>query len=89
MPENRKALGSQLKFADVKRCVAEHLETALDVSEFSITFAKHEPEQHVWKVNVEFKERISGSEWPTSALFAIDAGTGEVREFKKGHTWTF
>lgn len=89
MVGERRSVGSQLKFADVKQCVAGHLKTALSVADFSITLAKHEPDQHIWKVNVEFKERIGSTEYPTSALFAIDAETGEVREFKKGHTWTF
>jgi len=77
----------KLSFADVKKRVGEHLKTALNVEEFSITFAKQVGD--VWKVNVEFTERIGTIEWPTTALFSIDATTGEVKEFEKGRYWRF
>ena len=77
----------KLNFADVKQKIGEHLRTALGVEEFSITFAKQE--EDIWKVNVEFKEIIGFLEWPTTALFSIDAMTGEVKEYKKGYTWSF
>lgn len=43
---------NKLNFADVKKKIGEHLETALNVQEFSITFTKQE--ENVWKVNVKF-----------------------------------
>lgn len=76
-----------LNFTDAKKKIAEHLKTALGVEEFEITFAKQEKD--VWKVNAEFTEKIDAIEWPTTALFSIDAATGEVREFRKGYTWRF
>ncbi|MFB0556527.1 MAG: hypothetical protein ACETVW_01545 [Dehalococcoidia bacterium] len=77
----------ELKFAEVKQKVAEHLKTALGVEDFIITFAKLEKD--VWKVNVEFKEKIGTIEWPTTALFSIDVTTGEAKQFEKGRFWRF
>jgi len=78
---------NKLNFADVKKRIGEHLKTALNVQEFSITFAKQE--ENVWKVNVEFKEKGGSREWTTTALFSIDATTGEVIAFEKGRYWAF
>ena len=41
------------------------------------------------KKNVEFKEKTGTIEMPTTALFILDAMTGEVKEFKKGYIPTF
>lgn len=77
----------KLSFADVKKRVGEHLKTALNIEEFLITFAKQVEE--VWKVNIEFTEKVGLIELPTTALFIIDATTGEVKEFQKGRYWKF
>jgi dsDNA-specific endonuclease/ATPase MutS2 len=79
----------KLSFADVKKRIGEHLKTALDIEKFSMTFAKQEND--LWKVNVEFTEKGPAGlvEWPTTALFSIDATTGEVKQFKKGYLWRF
>ena len=77
----------KLNFAEVKQKIAEHLKTALGIEEFEITFAKQE--EDVWRVNVEFEEKIGSVEWPISALFSIDVVSGEVKEFKKGYSWRF
>jgi hypothetical protein len=72
----------------VKKKIGEHLKTALSVEEFSIIFAKQT--EDLWKVNVEFKEKKFGAaELITTALFGIDAITGEVKEFQKGNYWRF
>jgi hypothetical protein len=78
MPENEK-----LSFGDIKGKVKEHLKTALNIEEFTITYAKLEKE--VWKINVEFKNGA----WDQTALFKIDSVTGAVLEFKKGYYWRF
>ena len=77
----------KLSFADVKKKIGEHLKTALNIKEFSITFAKQVGE--VWKVNVEFKEKVGTVEWSATALFSIDVTTGEIKEFEKGRYWRF
>lgn len=41
------------------------------------------------KTNVEFKEKTGAIDMPTTALFILDAMTGEVKEFKKGYISTF
>jgi len=41
------------------------------------------------KTNVEFKEKAGAIDMPTTALFILDAMTGEVKEFKKGYISTF
>ena len=76
-----------LSFTDVKKRVGEHLKTALNITEFSITFAKHEGK--VWKVNVEFKEKVGNIYMPTSALLNIDGTTGEIKTFQKGRYWRY
>lgn len=73
---------NKLNFADVKNKIGEHLKTALNVQEFSITFAKQE--ENIWKVRVEFKEMVGSKELSRIAFFSIDAITGEVIEFQKG-----
>lgn len=79
---------AKLKFVDLKRIVGEHLKTALNISDFSITYAKQEDDD--WKVNVEFTEGIPPIVmFKQSALFRIDGTTGEVKEFKKGSSWQF
>ncbi len=77
----------KLSFAEMKKKIREHLQMALNIEDFAINFAKQE--EDVWKVNVEFKERTGHIELPTTALFILDAMTGEVKEFKKGYTSTF
>ncbi len=77
----------KLSFAEMKKRIKEHLQMALNIEGYSINSAKQEGD--VWKVNVEFKEKTGAIELPTTALFIIDAMTGEVKEFKKGYTSTF
>ena len=77
----------KLSFADVKKRIGEHLKTALNIEEFSITFAKQE--ERVWRVNVEFKEKVGTTIMPTTAMFSIDVTTGEVKSFEKGRYWRF
>jgi len=79
---------NKLKFADVKKFISEHLKTALNVTEFTITYAKLEGS--VWKVNISYPERneIGNLMSNASALFSIDNQTGEVIQFQKGSYWT-
>jgi hypothetical protein len=77
----------KLSFAEMKNRIKEQLRMALNIEDFSINFAKQEGD--VWKVNVEFKEKTGAIEMPTTALFILDAMTGEVKEFKKGYISTF
>ncbi len=66
----------ELSFSEVREAIAKHLKTALGiVSEFSITYADHQEVSHTWKVNVEYKKRISGIIWPTSAAIIVDDKT--------------
>jgi hypothetical protein len=77
----------KLSFAEMKKKIREHLQMALNIDDISINFAKQEGD--VWKVNVEFKEKTGAIEMPTTALFILDAITGQVKEFRKGYTSTF
>lgn len=79
------AVSNKLKFADVKRVVGEHLKTALNIADFSITFAKQVGAD--WKVNVAYTEKGEVVTFEQSALFMIDGQTGEVKEFQKGRYW--
>jgi hypothetical protein len=77
---------TKLKFVDVKRVIGEHLKTAINVANFSITFAKLEGND--WKVNVEYTE-MNGllTSWTNSAMFTIDANSGDVKLFERGRSW--
>ena len=77
----------KLGFTEMKNRIKEHLQMALNIEEFSINFAKLDGD--VWKVNIEFKEKTDAIEMPTTALFILDAATGQVKEFKKGYISTF
>jgi hypothetical protein len=77
----------KLSFADLKKSIREHLKMALNIEDFSISYAKQDGD--IWKVIAEFKEKTGAIEMPTTALFIIDVTTGEVKEFKKGYTSTF
>jgi hypothetical protein len=77
----------KLSFAEMKKRIKEYLQMALNIDNFSINFAKQDGD--VWKVNVEFKEKTGAIDMPTTALFILDAMTGEVKEFKKGYISTF
>lgn len=77
----------KLSFSEVKTKIGEHLKIALNIEEFAITFAKQEDQ--LWRVNVEFKEKLGAVERDTTAFFSIDATTGEVIEFEKGRFWRF
>ncbi|MBI4727762.1 hypothetical protein HY768_11185 [candidate division TA06 bacterium] len=82
----------KLTFSEVKAKVAEHLKTALGIIDFTVTFAKLEDKTNLWKVNVEFKEKAderSTLKFISSALFGINANTGDVVEFQKGLLWKF
>lgn len=76
-----------LTFSEVRQKIAEHLKTALNVQEFTITFAKQVGD--AWRVNVEFKDKLGTMEWSRTALFEIDARTGAVKQFERGSYWRF
>jgi phage FluMu protein Com len=76
-----------LSFAEVKQKIGVHLETALGVKDFKISYAKLEG--NVWKVNIEYVEKSGTVDISKSGMFDIDAGTGEVLEFKKDSSWRF
>ena len=75
----------KITFSEVKQKIADHLKTALDIKEFKITYAKLDFDD--WFVNVEFFEDIIGTQTPMSSFFRLNAITGEVIEFQKGHYW--
>ncbi|PKP56154.1 MAG: hypothetical protein CVT88_10495 [Candidatus Altiarchaeales archaeon HGW-Altiarchaeales-1] len=77
----------KLKFADAKNIVVENLKALFNVEEFEITYV--EEKEDVWKINAEFKEITSTGKRYTSALFGIDAITGEVKEFRKDYMGRF
>jgi hypothetical protein len=78
---------NKLKFADIKRIIGEQLKIALNVTDFTITFAKLIGE--TWMVNISFPEKIGDFSINETALFSIDNQTGEVKQFQKGRVWNF
>lgn len=76
-----------LSFAEVKQKIAVHLETALGVKDFEISYAKLEG--NIWKINVEYSEKVGTLDLAKSGMFDLDAVTGEVLQFKRDSTWRF
>ena len=72
-----------LSLAEIKVRVAENLKTAVGAEEFDIKSAKLEELQGLWKIDVEFKK--PKAMFAETALFTIDATTGEVKEFRRGY----
>lgn len=79
--------GDLIKFSDVKKFVGDHLKTAAGIEQFVITYAEHQESAHQWKVDVEYKENISGILWTTSAALMLDDKTGQVKSFFQGRRW--
>jgi len=76
-----------LSFAEVKKKIALHLETALMVKDFKISYAKLEG--NIWKVNIEYGEKLGTIDVSRSGMFDLDAKTGEVLQFQKDSTWRY
>jgi hypothetical protein len=78
--------GSSVTFSKLKELILEHLQdTVGEVEDFEVTFAKLEKNR--WRANVEFVQKGGDEERPETALFSVDAETGDVTEFQKGYTW--
>ena len=76
-----------LSFAEVKQKIAAHLETALGIKDFKISYAKLEG--NIWKINIEYTMKVGAFDLAKSGLFDIDAVTGEVLQFNRDSTWRF
>jgi phage FluMu protein Com len=77
----------QLSLSDIKQKIVVHLETALGVKDFKITYAKLEGDR--WKINIEYNEKMGNLDIAKSGMFALDAITGEVLEFKRDYSRGF
>jgi len=82
----------------VREIVNEHVRIAvgeIEEKEPRITFAvKDKPSgeaKEVWRVTVRYtpKSRDERFTWERSALFKIDAETGDVLDFREGWSWRF
>lgn len=85
--ENHCYKSERLSFEDIKQKVAKHLKTAIGIEEFLITFAKQEND--IWRINVEYKEKIASIDWSQTASLEIDAISGQIKQFKKGFVWNY
>lgn len=80
-------------FAQIKKIVEEQVKIAMgkEAEELKITFAKQDKDPQsrrlIWKVNVEYREKDLFM--VRSALFSIDAISGEIIQFKKDYLWRF
>ena len=88
-----KNMGKNLSFSEIKQLVKGYLKTALDIDEFTITFAAQEPSQ--WRIAISYlTESKSVSDetmplrWPTTAILRIDSVSGDLKEFKTGYTYS-
>jgi hypothetical protein len=78
-------MDENISFADLKRFVAEHLETALGITEFDITYAELFEEESLWKVNIEYKDELGL--FPSESALKVNSKTGEVMGLWKGKHW--
>ena len=76
-----------LSFAEVKQKIATHLETALGVKDFKISYAKLEG--NIWKINIEYVEKMGIYDTSKSGMFDLDAVTGEVLQFNRDSIWRY
>jgi hypothetical protein len=83
----------------VREIINEHVRIAVgEIEEIEprITFAVRGTDtlrylgKEIWRVNVEYTPKPKKGEWSfrRTALFAIDAETGAILEFKEGWSWT-
>lgn len=78
-------MGEKIHFEEIRGIVEEGLKIMYgDIEDIDVTFCVEDKEG--WRVNTSFKKR--GDFHSRSALFRIDAATGEIKEFKEGLIWT-
>jgi len=78
-------MAENISFADLKRFIAEHLETALGITEFDITYAELFEDEELWKVNIEYEDEIG---LLTSEIaLKVNPKTGEVTGLWKDRHW--
>lgn len=65
---------------DLNHIIVEYLKKSLALEDFKIVFSKLEALD--WRVKIVFKEE--NLSYYIKAWFLIDAGSGEVKSFKKG-----
>ena len=82
-----------LTFSEIKQLVKEYLKTALDIDEFTITFAAQESTQ--WRIAISYFSEIKSASdnskairWPETAIIRIDSISGDLIEFKTGYTYS-
>lgn len=77
---------TRVTFAGLKEVITHHLRNNFgELDEVEVTFAKFQfPE---WRANVEFVVHGGRSDAPRTALFRINAISGDVVEFQQGNTW--
>jgi len=90
MTEN---MGTNLTFSQIKQLVKEYLKTALDIDEFTITFAAQESTQ--WRIAISYftdtkneSDKTMPLRWPNTAILRIDIVSGALKEFKTGYTYS-
>jgi len=83
----RKKSGKNLTFSEIKQRIGEHLKTAQNVDQFTISFAVQEEDQ--WRVSINYYIKLGGVEWPKTATLRIDLKSGEIKEFKEGFAYVF
>ena len=79
--------GKKLTFSEIKQKIGEHLKTAQNVDEFTISFAIQEEDQ--WRVSINYTKTLGTIEWPKTATLRIDPISGEIKEFKEGFSYVF
>ena len=90
MTEN---LGKNLTFSEIKQLVKGYLKTALNIDEFTITFAAQESTQ--WRIAITYfsetknvSDKTMPLQWPNTAVLRIDSVSGDLKEFKTGYTYS-
>lgn len=79
-------MDENISFADLKKFITEHLETAVGITEFVITYAELFEEEAFWKVTVEYKSKPEDV-FPCEIALKVDSKTGEVTGLWKDRHW--
>jgi hypothetical protein len=78
-------MAENISFADLKRFIAEHLETALGITDFDITYAELLEDKELWKVNIEYEGEMGL--FHTEIALKVNSKTGEVMGLWKDRRW--
>ena len=74
-----------ITFEEVRKKIEAHMKIAMKREDFDITYAKVVGDE--WHINIEWKKEKDL--FSSTAAIALDAKTGELKQFQKNRYWTW